>query len=175
MRNSKRVTSIQHETTRSVRRTSKGVGFSPAISSRIMSRRPESASWVSGSPAEAARMSMCCALRPTSEALATTPGEASLSLRLSSLFASLSPPSALLERLRNSSRLSRTSAGIRCLSSAPRLASGTSPLSLVSMVAGCYQVGPDEDLRGLRQLEDRGDQGLQAFELRLLSLTLCFR
>ncbi len=106
---SKSWTSIQHATMRSVRRTSKGVGLSPAISSRIMSRRPDNASSVSGDPPEAVSISKCWALRPISEALAITAGDDSRSFCLSSRLASLSPSSALFERSRSSSRHSFTS------------------------------------------------------------------
>src|SRR5215213_11966376 len=85
---SKTSTSIQQATTRSVRRTSRGVGFSPATSSRIISRRPDRASSVRGDPPKTVSMRRCCALRPTSEALATTAGEDSLSFCLSSFLAS---------------------------------------------------------------------------------------
>src|SRR5215207_5662932 len=110
-----------------------------------------------------------------SEARPITSGEEERTSRRNSLRASLSPASAFSETALSSDRRSLVSSesssapGV-CPGFALAFASGTSPLSFVSVVSGCYQVGPNEDLGGLRELEDRCDKGLQAFQLRLLPL-----
>src|SRR5215217_5173747 len=105
------------------------------------------------------------ALRPMSEARPMTSGEEERTSRRNSRRASRSPASALSETARSSSRRFLVSSEG---SSAPGSGSGTSPLSFVSVVAGRYQLGPGEDARRLRELQDRGAEGFQALQLRPL-------
>src|SRR5215218_1481251 len=128
--------------------------------------RSWSASSISGSRADMVFTSIHSARRAMSEASAMTSGEEERTSRRSLLRAFLSPASAFSERPRSSAMRSLASSDN---SSTP----DTSVLSFASVVSGVYQVGPDEDLRRLRQLLDRGGQGLQPLQLRLLSFSLC--
>src|SRR5215217_996818 len=114
-------------------------------------------------------ISIHAALPATSDAAAMISGEEERTSRRNRLRAFLSPASAFSETVLRSAR--------RCLafsesSSTPGFSSGTSVLSFASAVSGVYQVGPDEDLRRLRQLLNRGNQSLQPLQFRLLSLAL---
>src|SRR5215212_10158396 len=106
-----------------------------------------------------------------------TSSEDARTIRRSSLRASFSPASAFFERARSSARRSLVS--FDSSSTPPGLASafasGTSVLSFVPVVSGGYQVGVGEDLGHLRNLQDRGGQGLKALHLLLLPLPLCLR
>src|SRR5215207_1774264 len=166
MRPSRTSTSSHPATTRSVSRTSSGVGSSPAICERICCMRSSSASSISGSPAEMILTSIHSALRAMPEASAMTSGEDARTSRRNSLRASLSPAPAFSERTLSSVRRPLASSDI---SNAP----GTSPLSFVFAVAPGYQVGCYEYLCRLRKLLDQGDQTLHPLLLRPLSLSLC--
>src|SRR5215217_717849 len=123
------------------------------------------ASCISGSPADMVFTSIHWARPAMSEASAMTSGEEEHTSRRNCLRAFLSPASAVSETVLSSVR--RPFASTES-SSTP----GTSPLSSVSVVSGGNKVGSDEILRRLRQLLDRDDESLQAFQLRLLSLSL---
>src|SRR5215212_8279343 len=174
MRPSRTSTSNHPATTRSVSSTSRGVGSSPAISARICRMRSWIASCISGSPADIVFANIDSARRAMPDASAMTSGEESRTSRRSSLRASLSPPSASLESACNRANFGSSSSrgSISALTPSP-------PFALVSVVAGSYQVGPNEDLRGTVKLEDRGCQGVQALQfppvLGLLLLPLCLR
>src|SRR5215208_795184 len=105
------------------------------------------------------------ALRPMSEARPMTSGEEECTSRRNSRRASRSPASALSETARSSSRRFLVSSEG---SSAPGSGSGTSPLSFASAVAGRYQLGPGEDIRRLRELQDRDAEGFEVLQLRPL-------
>src|SRR5215212_5155505 len=123
------------------------------------------ASSVKGSPPAAVLASMRPALRPMSEARPMTSGEEERTSRRNSRRASRSPASALSETALSSFRRFLVSSEG---SSAPGSGSGTSVLSFASAVAGRYQLGPGEDPRRLRELQDRCAEGFQALQLRPL-------
>src|SRR5215216_41125 len=140
---SSNVVNTHKQTTRSVSRTSKGVGSSPAISALMRSSFAHRASSARGSPPAELRASTRPALRPTSEALPTTSAEEARTFRRSFLRASLSPASALSERVLSSAMRSLVS-----------FESSSSPFTsvhpLVLVVSGGYEVGAGEDFRRLR-------------------------
>src|SRR5829696_7989218 len=105
------------------------------------------------------------ALRAMLDAFAMTSGEEARTRRRNSFLASLSPASAFSERALSSVRRPLASSDI---SSAP----GTSPLSFTFAIASVYQVGCYEYFCRLRDLLDRGRQGLQPLQRRPLSLSL---
>src|SRR5215211_7589856 len=127
--------------------------------------RSWSASSISGLPAEMVLTSIHSALRAMPEASAMTSGEEARTRRRNSFRASLSPASTFSERALSSVRRPLASSDI---SSAP----GTSPLSFAFAAPCVYQVGCYEYLCRLRDLLDRGRQGLQPLQLRPLSLSL---
>src|SRR5215203_1837371 len=110
-----------------------------------------------------------------SDARPITSGEDERTIRRSFLRASASPASALSERARSSARRPLVSSDSSSpLGVCPGLASDTSVLSSASVEPGGYEVGPGEDLRGLRNLQDRGSEALQVLQLAFLARLLGF-
>src|SRR5215203_6121089 len=127
--------------------------------------RSWSASSISGSPADMVFISIHWARPAMSEASAMTSGEEERTSRRSRLRAFLLPPSA-------SSEMALSAASRPLASSESSSTPGTSPLSSVFVKSGGHEVGVGQDLCRLRQLLERGGQGLQAFQLRSLFLSL---
>src|SRR5215203_3861643 len=136
------------------RRSSSGVGSSPAISERIASALASSASLMSGRPPETASESIPRDFPETSAQRAITIGVDSLTARRSSRLAPSSPASTRFSSSCSSRIRSLTSPGS---SSAPF----TSVLPPVSMVSRRHNRGPRQYPSGLAYLEGGGHEVFQ--------------
>src|SRR5215208_1974851 len=140
------------------RRSSSGVGSSPAISVRIASALASSASLMSGLPPETASESIPRDFPETSAHLAITVGVDSLTARRSSRLAPSSPSSTRFSRRCNSRIRSLTaseSSSIVPFTSAP-------PFSVVVVVAARHEGRPRQHPSGLAYLEDGSQELFQA-------------